>query len=186
MSPIDEFSLSKPSPGDPLADERPALIRHFDSFTRRLFTASMLIMLMGMTLVIGFDVILRMGIGQPIRGAHDLVGLSLLLLFLLGLPQSWRGGHHVRMDMIYRVLPATAGRMVDIFAGLAAFVFAAMLAYQAFSYVPTLIARNSGSMLLGVPYWPFAIAIGVSAVLFGIAVLMDLYMAVTGRKDRAA
>ncbi|ROU03801.1 TRAP transporter small permease [Histidinibacterium lentulum] len=186
MSSIDEFSVSRPPPGDPSTDERPALIRYYDSFTRGLFTVSMLVMLMGMTLVIGLDVILRMGMGQPIRGAHDIVGLSLLLLFLLGLPHSWRGGHHVRMDMIYRVLPRPAGRLVDVFAGLAAFVFAAMLAYQAFKYVPTLIARNAGSMLLSIPYWPFAIAIGVSAILFGIAVLMDLYMALTGRKDRVA
>lgn len=183
MSPIDEFSLSKPPPDGPLPDERPSLIRWYDAFTTGLFTVSMVVMLMGMTLVIGFDVILRMAIGQPIRGAHDVVGLSLLTLFLLGLPHSWRGGHHVRMDMFYRVMSKAAGRLVDIFAGLAALTFAVMLAYQAFSYVPTLITRNAGSMLLGVPYWPFAISIGVSAILFAIAVLMDLYMTLSGRMN---
>lgn len=186
MSPIDEFSLSTPPPGGHLPDERPPLIRQFDAFTKGLFTVSMVGMLMGMTLMIGLDVILRMAIGQPIRGAHDVVGLSLLMLFLLGLPHSWRGGHHVRMDMLYRAMPRAAGRLVDIFAGLAAFIFAAMLAYQAFSYVPTLITRNAGSMLLSVPYWPFAIAIGVSAILFAIAVLMDLYMSLSGRQNGSA
>lgn len=186
MSPIDEFSLSTPPPGGPFPDKRPTLIRLYDAFTKGLFTVSMVVMLMGMTLVIGLDVILRMGIGQPIRGAHDVVGLSLLMLFLLGLPHSWRGGHHVRMDMLYRAMPRAAGRLVDIFAGLAAFIFAAMLAYQAFAYVPILITRNAGSMLLSIPYWPFAIAIGVSAVLFGIAVLMDLYMTLSGSMDGGA
>jgi TRAP-type C4-dicarboxylate transport system permease small subunit len=186
MSPIDEYSLSMPPSGGPLPDERPALIRWYDAFTKGLFTVSMVGMLMGMTLMIGFDVILRMGIGQPIRGTHDLVGLSLLMLFLLGLPYSWRGGHHVRMDMLYGAIPRGARRLVDIFAGVAAFIFAAMLAYQAFAYVPTLITRNAGSMLLSIPYWPFAIAIGVSAILFAIAVLMDLYMAMSGRINRSA
>lgn len=172
--------------GAGLTDARPGLIRWYDRFTHRMFTVSMLVMLLSMTLVIGLDVILRMGFGQPIRGAHDLVGLSMLMLFVLGLPHSWRAGHHVRMDMIYRAMPDGAARVVDIFAGLAAFVFAGMLAYQAFVYVPSLMSRGSGSMLLKVPYWPFAIAIGVSSILFAVAILMDLYMAVTGRQGRSS
>lgn len=184
MSLPDGPSPGGAAPGGLPRDARPTPIRLYDAFTRRLFTASMLIMLLGMTLVIGFDVILRMAFGQPIRGAHDLVGLSLLMTFVLGLPHSWRAGHHVRMDMIYGAMPGKAARLVDVFAGLAAFVFAAMLAYQAFKYVPSLVSRGSGTMLLSIPYWPFAIAIGVSAVLFGIAVMMDLYMAVSGREER--
>lgn len=186
MSLPDEFSISAPPNGAPGPDDRPALIGWFDTFTKALFTASIVVMLLGMTLVIGLDVILRMGFGHPIRGTHDIVGLSMLMLFLLALPHSWRGGHHVRMDMIYRALPRSATRLVDIFAALAAFVFAAMLAYQAVRYVPDLIARGSGTMLLGIPYWPFAIAIAVSAILFGIAVLMDLYMVLSGRTFRSA
>jgi C4-dicarboxylate transporter DctQ subunit len=186
MSVSDEGpSSGSPSRGTP-PDARPTIIRLYDAFTKRLFMVSMLVMLLGMTLVIGFDVILRMGFGQPIRGAHDLVGLSMLMLFVLGLPHSWRAGHHVRMDMIYRAMPDDAARVVDIFAGLAAFVFAGMLAYQAFVYVPSLMSRGSGSMLLKVPYWPFAIAIGVSSILFAVAILMDLYMSVTGRQGRSS
>ena len=185
MSLPDEYSASGPPKVAEEPDDRPSLIRWFDAFTGALFSVAMVVILMSMTLVIGLDVILRVGFGQPIRGSYDIVGLSLLMLFLLGLPHSWRGGHHVRMDMIYRVMPKHAGRLVDMFSALAAFVFAAMLAYQAFRYVPDLLARGSGSLLLGIPYWPFAIAVGVSAILFGIAVLMDLYMVLSGRTQRS-
>jgi TRAP-type C4-dicarboxylate transport system permease small subunit len=166
-------------------DERPAVIRAYDAFTGGLFNVSMLVLLLGMTLGIGADVILRFTIGAPIRGTHDIVTLSLLLLFLTGLPHSWRASHHVRMDMLYGAMPEGLRRMIDVFACVTALVFAAMLAYQAFRYVPSLQRIGSGTMLLRIPYWPFAIAIGVSATLFGIAVLMDLFMAATGRKPRS-
>lgn len=166
-------------------DDRPGFVRLYDAFTGSLFRGSMFALLLGMTLLIGFDVILRFTVGAPIRGTQDLVSLSLLLVFLTALPHSWRASHHVRMDMLYGAAGDGFRRAVDIFACLAALIFAAMLAYQAFRYVPTLQKIGSGSMLLRIPYWPFAIAVGVSSVLFGIAVFLDLLMALSGRKSRS-
>lgn len=170
----------------PGPDDRPGYVRAYDSFTGGLFKASMILLLMGMTLLIGIDVILRFTIGAPIRGVQDIVSMSLLLVFLTALPHSWRASHHVRMDMLYTAMGDGFRKAIDVFSCLSALVFAGMLAYQAFQYVPMLKNVGMGTMLLRIPYWPFAIAIGVSSVLFGIAVILDLLMAVSGRKTRSS
>lgn len=163
---------------------RPRLVVLYDNFTSALFGISMVVMLTTMTLLIGMDVILRVFFGSPVRGTHDLVGLCLLLLFLVGLPHSWRGGYHVRMDMLYGASPAWFRRVVDIFAALTAIVFGLMLAYQAWRYIPHFHRIGSSTVTLRIPYWPFTIAIMVSAILFALSVLIDLLMTFFGRRRR--
>lgn len=165
-----------------IARSDPFVVRLYDNFTELLFTASMAMMLTIMTLLIGMDVILRVFLGTPIRGTHDMVGLCLLMLFLLGLPHSWRGGYHVRMDMVYGAMPDWLRRLVDIFASLAAIVFAVILAYQAWRYIPHFQRVGSSSVTLGIPYWPFTIAIMISAILFAISVTIDLAMTLFSRR----
>lgn len=160
----------------------PKSVQMFDRVTGSIFTVSMVVMLTVMTLLIGMDVILRVFFSAPIRGTHDLVGLGMLLLFLLGLPHSWRAGHHVRMDMIYGAGPFWFRRAVDVFGAVAAIVFGLMLAYQAMRYVPDLMRRGSSTVTLGVPYWPFAIVIMMSAALFAVSVFIDLMMTIFGRR----
>lgn len=165
--------------------DRPRIARLYDRFTGGIFAVSMVLMLTIMTLLIGLDVILRFAFGTPIRGTHDLVGLCMLMLFLLGLPHSWRGEHHVRMDMFYRAMSPGVRRIVDIFSALAAIVFAVMLAYQAYRYIPSLQRIGSSTVTLRIPYWPFAIVIFASAVLFAISVVFDLALTLFRRKGRS-
>jgi TRAP-type C4-dicarboxylate transport system permease small subunit len=176
--------------GASVSDERadiilPGPVRAYDAFTKFLFEASMVVMLTLMTLLIGMDVILRVFFDTPIRGTHDLVGLCMLLLVLLALPHSWRGGYHVRMDMIYGATPKGFRRAVDVFAAITAIVFGLLLAYQAARYIPHFIKVGSSSVTLQVPYWPFTIAIMVSAVLFAISVFIDILMTLFGRRRNA-
>ena len=160
----------------------PPAVRLFDGFTGLVFGVSMVTLLTAMTLLIGMDVILRVFFDAPIRGMHDIVGLCLLMLFVLGLPHSWRASHHVRMDVIYGAVPFGLRRVVDVFGSLAAIAFGLLLANQALRYVPDLQRIGSSTVTLRIPYWPFAIAIFVSAVLFTLSVVIDLAMTTFGRR----
>lgn len=176
--------------GASVCDERddiilPGIVRAYDAFTKFMFEVSMVVMLTVMTLIIGMDVILRVFFDTPIRGTHDLVGLCLLLLVLLGLPHSWRGGYHVRMDMIYNNTPKSLRRAVDVFAAITAIVFGLLLAYQAARYIPHFIKVGSSSVTLEIPYWPFTIVILISAMLFAISVFIDILMTLFGRRRNA-
>ena len=169
---------------DKTTQHRPLLVRWYDNFTEFLFNASMVVMLTLMTLLIGMDVILRVFFGTPIRGVHDMVGLCLLMLFLLALPHSWRGGYHVRMDMAYGAMPDWFRRIVDVFAALAAIVFALILANHAWTTLPRVQRIGSSTVTLRIPLWPFTIAIIVSSLLFAVSVTIDLAMTLFGRRQK--
>lgn len=163
---------------------RPAFARTFDRVLRACYTASMVVLLTAMTLMIGLDVILRLVVGMPVRGVHDLVGLGLLLLFVLALPYSWRGDFHVRMDMLYGQYGPGMKRFVDLLTAIAAGSFALLLAYQAARYIPHMIKGQSASVTLGILYWPFTIAIMVSAAVFALSILLETVLQFTKRKSR--
>lgn len=160
------------------------LAHAFNRALRLSYIASMVVLLTAMTLMIGFDVILRLVIGMPIRGVHDLVGLGLLLLFVLALPYSWRGDFHVRMDMLYGQYGPAMKRVVDLVTAAAAGSFALLLAYQAARYIPHMMQGQSASVTLGVLYWPFTVAIMVSAALFSMSIILDTVLLVTNRKNK--
>jgi TRAP-type C4-dicarboxylate transport system permease small subunit len=163
---------------------RPKLARSFDRVLRLSYITSMVVLLTAMTVMIGIDVILRLVVGMPIRGVHDLVGLGLLLLFVLALPYSWRGDFHVRMDMLYGQYGPGMKRFVDLLTAIAAGSFALLLAYQAARYIPHMIKGQSASVTLGILYWPFTIAIMVSAAVFAVSIILETFLLFTKRKNR--
>jgi TRAP-type C4-dicarboxylate transport system permease small subunit len=179
---------NSPSSGPPPATfsrPRPAWASAYDRVLRFTFISAMTLTLTAITLLIGLDVILRVFFSIPIRGTHDLVGLGLLLTFVCSLPYSWRGNYHVRMDMLYNGFSPTIRMTIDVFAGIAAASFAMLLAYQAARYIPHLIRVNSSSVTLGVPYWPFAIGILISSVLFTLSVIQETFLTITRRTGNA-
>jgi len=163
-------------------DDLPAWAALFDRFTSALFAVSMVLLLTGMSVLIGMDVILRVFFSAPIRGVHDLVGLGLLALFLLGLPHSWRGEHHVRMDMLYTAMSPGLRSVINVLGGIAALIFALLLAYQAYRYVPHVMRVGSSSVTLRIPYWPFTIMIMVTSILFALSVIQDVILSAFYRK----
>ena len=165
-------------PDDPA---RPAFARAYDRFLWVLFVSAMVVLLTAMSVVIGVDVIMRVFFSTPIRGMHDMVGLGLLLTVVFSLPYSWRGSYHVRMDMLYNRYPPRLRAFVDAVAGLSAVVFALLLAYQAARYIPHTMRVGSSSVTLQVPYWPFTIAIMVSAALFALSVIQETVLSLLGR-----
>jgi TRAP-type C4-dicarboxylate transport system permease small subunit len=163
-------------------DTLPAWALYYDKVTHGLFVVSMVLLLTGMSLLIGMDVILRVFFGSPIRGVHDLVGLGLLSLFLLGLPHSWRGEHHVRMDMVYMAMGPRMKTVINVLGGLAAAIFALLLAYQAYRYIPHVMRVGSSSVTLRIPYWPFTIMVMVTSIMFALSIIQDMILSAFYRK----
>src|SRR3546814_3134547 len=99
-----------------------------------------------MTAVITVDVVGRYLFGAPLSGGQDIVGMALFMLFVLILPYSFRGDYHVRMDLIYGVLPGWAKGVADLCGGAAAAIFAAALVYQAYVNIPHFYRVGSGTL----------------------------------------
>ena len=74
---------------------------------------------------------------------------------------------HVRMS------PRKVRRVVDLISSAAALIFAILLAWQAARYVPHMYRVKSSTVTLGIPYWPFTIAIAISAALFALSIIVE-------------
>lgn len=144
---------------------------------RRLYAGAAVILIPLMTLIITADTGLRYLAAMPLVWAQDVAGLLLLLVFVTALPYSWPGGFHVRMDMLYKRMPAAARTVVDAITALAALTIGAVLTHQA--YLQTLKAFQHGETTPAtkVVIWPFAAAMTVCAALFCLVMLAHVLAA---------
>jgi len=155
--------------------------RGFIAAMRHLYGWSAVILVPLMTLVIAADTALRYLASMPLVWVQDVSGLVLLLVFACGLPYSWPGGFHVRMDMLYNRMPRAAQRAVDAITAVAAFVIGVMLAHQ--GVLQAMRAFTNGETTPGskVVIWPFAAVLALCAALFCVVMLVRLVDTVRSR-----
>ena len=167
-----------PGAGTPAAKPRSP----FDRVTNAIFTISAVVLLPLITLLITADAFMRYVFNAPISWAQDLAGLSLFVLFCGGLTHSMAQAVHVRMDLIYYILPAGVRHVVDILTAAFALLFSGLLAYQA---VPSTMTawRNQSMMPTGeILIWPFAAVGSVCLLIFGLAVTLQVLFGVKGER----
>ncbi len=143
-----------------------------DRVTSAIFTASAILLLPAITLLVTADAFLRYVFNAPISWAQDLAGLLLFVLFCAGLTHSMVGGVHVRMDLVYDMLPAGLSRVVDILSAAFALLFSGLLAYQAIPSTMTAWRNNSMMPTGEIVIWPFAALGSLCLLIFGAAVII--------------
>lgn len=149
---------------------------------RHLYGWSAVILVPLMTLVIAADTALRYLASMPLVWVQDVSGLMLLLVFACGLPYSWPGGFHVRMDMLYNRMPPVARRGVDAITALAAFVIGVMLAHQGVLQAMRAFANGETTPGSKVVIWPFAAMLALCAGLFCLVMLVRLLDTIRRRR----
>ncbi len=142
--------------------------------TKRLFVATSVAILPAVVVLITLDTVLRYVLSRPIIWAQDAAGLGLFIVFCAGLPYSWFGGFHVRMDMIYLRLGKGLQRAVRIVGAAAALIFGGMLAYRATISALTTFKNESTMPSGGIPLWPFHAAGAVFLALFCVAMIASI------------
>lgn len=155
------------------------MIHILTSINASLFRYGSCLALVAVTLLTGFDAILRYVAGMPIVGAYDLVGMGLLLTIVFALPDSLRTGCHVRMDILYDHYGPVMRRVIDLLTQGAALAFGGIIAWRAIHFVPVYMKTGEATITLGMPVWPFVTLIALSCVLFCLSVLASV---VTGLK----
>jgi TRAP-type C4-dicarboxylate transport system permease small subunit len=150
--------------------------------TRLIFSASAIVLLPLITVLITADALLRYLFNAPISWAQDLAGLCLFLLFCAGLTHSMVAKMHVRMDLVYCALPAIPRRIVDVLSGAFALLFSGLLAYQAVFSAMTAWRHQSLMPTGEILIWPFTAVGAVCLFIFGIAVIEQVLVR---RKDPA-
>ncbi|MEP9375886.1 TRAP transporter small permease [Aquabacter sp. CN5-332] len=149
---------------------------------RRLFNLTAAVLVPAITLLITADAVMRYALDRSFAWAQDIAGLGLFILFCAGLPYSWYGQFHVRMDLVYDILPRIARRSVDVISFLAAVTVAGTLAAYAMEAVFTSYTNQVTMPLMPLPIWPVVLFGALCCVFFCLTMIAWIYGRLTTRR----
>lgn len=115
--------------------------------------------------IISTDVFLRYVINRPLRWGDEVSALIQLAVLVgsLNLCTEQRG--HVRMDALYVRFGPRFRRATDVVANCCGFLFAAFFTFQSFASTLEMYQFNQGAEMINLPYWPFALFMGLCGVI---------------------
>lgn len=125
----------------------------------------------GMSSLIALEILIRAMGGQGFIWLIDVTGLILLVFFFMIVPHSWHTDSHVRMDLVYNVLPPWIRKCVDIVGLIGAIVFTVGIGLRSALEVEHMYKVGVGSQTISIPHWPFAVAIAVFSLLAALGAL---------------
>src|SRR5690606_27922116 len=103
---------------------------------------------------VGIEVLLRKLTSISISFTHELSGYALTIVFALSLAYALFCKSHIRIDVLYLIVPKRIRRLLDILALLLLNVFSFMLVEAAWGVFALSYTRDSiSNTKLGTPLW---------------------------------
>ena len=126
-------------------------------------------------LIITTDVVLRYLVNRPLRWGNEVSALIQLAVLVgsLNLCTEQRG--HVRMDALYVRFGPRLKRLTDVVANLCGFVFGVFFTYQSFASTLEMYRFNQGAEMINLPYWPFALFMGLCGLILSVRFLLEIF-----------
>jgi TRAP-type C4-dicarboxylate transport system permease small subunit len=122
--------------------------------------------------VTGYAVVLRYVFGAPLTWADELSGYLVVAIVMFGAADTLLRGEHISVDLLTGRLDGLARRVVDLWAMLAAALFACALGYSAFLMLRFSINLGMYSEgYLEVAMWKPQAPMLIGAALIGLAAL---------------
>jgi TRAP-type C4-dicarboxylate transport system permease small subunit len=147
------------------------------ALNRMTHSISMIVLFFMMCLTT-FDVIGRTLLKQPIRGAFELTGISLLILVFCSLGYAQLKGDHVSIDFLTGKFPQGVQRALSIVFSVIMFILLLMTSWQLFLYSNRVDNQTVGDLPL--PLDIFAIVAAVGILFFAVTLLLKIVHAVKG------
>lgn len=127
---------------------------HVSSPVMRVMHAVAAIALTVMMLVVVGDVVLRAVFNTPIKGAYDVVSISLLVMTMFGMAPVVAQRGEILIDLIDAVLPPAGLRALAIAAALTGIALFAFFAWSMIEPARDAWSWGERSLELGIPKWP--------------------------------
>ena len=113
----------------------------------------------------------------PLRGTVEIVGLLLIFASTWGLGLAQIEKKHIRIPLFYDMFPRRVRLCLDILAYVVCFVAAGLVTWQmlmlAIKYFK--MPRGNTTQILGLPFFPFMVALAWGFGWMCIILLMDIY-----------
>ena len=134
-----------------------------------------------------YEVIARYVFNSPTNWAHESMFLMFGMQYLLSGAYALREGSHVRVDVVYALLPNRAKAMVDVVSSLFFFIFTIALLWTGWIFASDSVSVWEVSFTeWAIQYWPVKLAIPIGAALIslqGIAHLVKDILVVAGKGE---
>lgn len=141
---------------------------------RLLHRLGALILLPLLAAVVAGDVFARYFAKAPIEGAQDISTLSLLMLFMAGLPACTAARQHVRVETLHERMSPRWQSICTAFADAAGLLVVMTLAWWQLKEVAGMARRGEQADMLPIPLWPVAAFVGLCAVAAALVLLAGI------------
>jgi TRAP-type C4-dicarboxylate transport system permease small subunit len=162
-----------PESGTPAGWQRPAWLRAIRAVERTLTATALAIAMVGLGLMAFFtcyQVVMRFVFGHPSTWSEVLVRSIMIWTVYLASAAAFREGAVIAAEVLVRAVPRPLGRALQIFAGIASFVFLAILVWTGIEMVQrTAVQQLAG---LNIPIAWIYLALPVGGALSALAVLV--------------
>lgn len=129
------------------------------------------LIVLGLVLVVNYDVVARGFFNAPFRGAVEVVQFSMVLIVFLQLPDVVRTGRLTRSDGFLTILQTTRPHLADTIRRIINAASAVFMALVAYAIWPEFVEMYETKDFFGVPgiftapWWPIKLVIYLSAAL---------------------
>ncbi|MCL6638201.1 MAG: TRAP transporter small permease [Firmicutes bacterium] len=129
----------------------------------------------GLSLIM-YNIILRYFFGRP-KSIIDEFSLYFVIWgILLGLGVALRNDHHIKVDMLYNLLPVKMKRMVSLFSNGLGLAFCILYTYYGIKLVNSYLVSGQRSVDSQFPLWIVNLVLPVSGVMFTVRFIEKLYL----------
>lgn len=142
------------------------------------------LLLVGMTLLVFIETILRFFFGTGIIWAEELTLHLSAWLVLFGASYGLRVGAHIGVDFIVKKLPNTTQRIVTLFMLSGALLYCALFIYGAWIYLHKMYVIDISMEDLPIPLWIAHSILLIGFVLFAIRLIEIFIRVIKGEQTR--
>jgi TRAP-type transport system small permease protein len=158
--------------------------RWFERLLRLIAYAGGLV-LVGLMLLVIYEITMRYFYGRPFRGGYELTELAMSLIVAFGLPYTAIVRGHVSVDIFSRWLDRPAWRWLTVLVHLAGAAFLAYVAWRAWMHAGVGMRFGDMTNMMRVPKFPFQFAVAISLGLFALVLLLEAAKALAPPPTRA-
>jgi len=127
--------------------------RQDDAVTRVMHAIAGVALVVMMLVVVG-DVVLRAVFNTPVKGAYDMVSISLLVVTMFGIAPVVANRGEILIDIIDAMLPRAGLRFLAVVAALIGLVLFAFFGWAMIQPAVDAWRWGERSLELGIPKWP--------------------------------